>query len=120
MPGQEILGKRLGPLELRRGCARAETGQALFDEPVHDPGDERCFGPDNREVYLFCLCEFEQAVYIVRRHGNVADLVLARRAGVAGRNEHLMRRLCALPGERMLATTGTYNQDLHAGNDTVS
>ena len=47
MPGQEVLGKRLGALELRSRGGRAEAGQAELVEPVHEPRDERRFGADD-------------------------------------------------------------------------
>ena len=46
---------------------------------------------------------------------DVADLVLGRRAGVAGRDEHLAHpwRGRAFPGERVLAAAGADDEDFH-------
>ena len=50
MAHQEFLGELLAALEARRELARTEAGQAGRFESVHDAGDERAFGPDDREA----------------------------------------------------------------------
>ena len=46
---------------------------------------------------------------------DVAALGFVRGAGVAGRDQHFVdaRRLRQLPGQRVLATAGTDDQDFH-------
>ena len=49
--------------------------------------------------------------------GNIGEPGLARRAGVARRDEHLRdaRRLRDLPGQRVLASAATDDEYVHAG-----
>ena len=62
------------------------------------------------------LRELEQAVEVVGGDRDVADSRFARRARVAGRDEHLAheRGLRCLPRERVLAAAAAHDQHSHA------
>ena len=48
--GHDLLGERLGALQLGRRARRAEAGDALGPDGVGDPGDERRLRPDHDQV----------------------------------------------------------------------
>jgi hypothetical protein len=111
---EEVLAERFGTFELRSGSAWPEAGKILFNEPVDDAGNERRFGTNDREVYLFTFCEFDQVIDVVGRHRHIADLVLACRAGITGRDQHLVGGLGTLPCEGMFAAAGSNYQYFHS------
>ena len=89
--GHEALGEILGGLELRGFPGRPEYLQAAGAEDIDHAGGERRLGAD------------------------VFQLVLARRAGIAGGDIHLLQsgRLRQLPGHGVLAAAGTDNEEFH-------
>ena len=113
---EEGLGEGLGAFQLRGGAARAEAAQAARREQVGDARDQRAFRPDDRQRDALALREVRELLELLRTDGYVAHLRLARRAGIAGRDEHLgdARRLRAFPGQRMLAAAAADNEYLDA------
>ena len=106
MACEEVLGEGLRAFELRRGRGRAEARQSQLGEAVHDAGDERRLGADDRQCDVLVPRELRECLDIVGRDGDVAKFVLARRAGVARGDEHFVdaRRLRAFPRQRVFAT----------------
>ena len=64
---EEFLGERLGAFELRGACARPEALQAARLERIDDAGDERPFGPDDREIDALALRKPHEARRCPRR-----------------------------------------------------
>src|ERR1051325_5223322 len=84
----ERLGEVLGRLELRRGASRTEDLEARVAEGIHHARGERRLGADHREVDAFLLREGDQIGDL--RERDVLEAALARRAAVAGSDEHLL------------------------------
>jgi len=103
----EALGEILGGFKLRGFLGRAENLQAAGAEDIDHAGRQRRLGADQRQVNLVLLGEISQGF----RVGDVQvfQLVLARRAGVAGGNINLLQagRLRQAPGHGVLAAAGT-------------
>ena len=113
---QEFLGEGLGAFELRGGLARSEAAQAGGREGVDHADHQRRLGTDDGEPDLFGLGQRHQAGDVLGGDVDVAHARLGGGAAVAGRDQHFgnLRRLRALPRERMFAPAGTHDQDLHA------
>src|SRR6185295_1043071 len=109
----ETLGEFLGALEPRGGLRRAENPQARRPERVHDTLGERRLRTDDGEDNGFLLREFDQFGY--RGQRDIGEPVLARGAGVAGRDVYPRdaRRARELPRQRMLPSTRADDQQLH-------
>ena len=107
MAGHEALGEILRAFELRGFLGRAEDLQAAGAEDVDDAGRQRRFRADDGEVDLVLLGEIGQRFRI--GDVEVFQLVLARRAGIAGGDQDLLQAggLGEAPGQRVLATAGT-------------
>ena len=103
----EALGEILGGFELGSFLRRAKDLQATGTENVHHAGRQRRLGPDDRGMDLLALGIIGQRLDVGKRQ--VFQLVLARRAGIAGRNEHLLHALGLgqTPGHGVLAAAGT-------------
>jgi hypothetical protein len=107
VPGHEALGEVLRAFELRGFLGRAEDLQAAGAEDVDHAGGERRFRADDGEVDLLLLGEVGEGLRI--GDVDVLQLVLARRAGVAGGDVDLLQAggLGQAPGQRVFATAGT-------------
>ena len=118
MAFQEVLGISLGRFEDGTGLARPETFQTGVFKCVDHAGGEWCFRAVDGQAHLFALRKREQLRHIFSRDIDVAHTGFPCGAGVARRDQHLVdaRRLCALPGQRVLATATTDDQDLHASS----
>jgi hypothetical protein len=112
---QEFLGEGLGAFEPRRGLPRAEAAQARGRERIDHAGHERRLGADDREPDLLRTRQRHETVDVLGLDGHVADARLGRGAAVAGRHEHFgdVRGLRAFPCQRVFATAGTCDEDLH-------
>jgi hypothetical protein len=66
VPGEEVLGERLGAFELRGDPARPEAAAAGGAETIDDAGHERRFRPDDRQRDVFAPRELEQAIEVGR------------------------------------------------------
>ena len=53
MAPQEFLGVRFGTFESGARCARAEAFEPAALKFIDDAGDQRRFGPDDREIDAF-------------------------------------------------------------------
>ena len=111
--GHEVLGEILRGFELRGFLGRAENLQAAGAEDVDHAGGERRFRADDGEVDLVLLGEISQGFRV--GDVDVFQLVLARRAGVAGGDENLLQagRLRQAPGHGVLAAAGTDDEEFH-------
>ena len=80
------------------------------------PATSGAFGADHGDGDAFALDQRQQAVDVGRGDVDVAALGFGRGAGIAGRDQHFVdaRRLRQLPGQRVLATAGTDDEDFHA------
>ena len=113
---QEFLGVGLGAFELRGGLARPEAAQPRGRERIDHA--ERPAAPSGPMMVRPTLFGFRQA-----QRGRRCPRPRRRRcargfgggAAIAGRDQHFgdLRRLRALPRERMFAPAGTHDQDLH-------
>ena len=110
---QELLGEILGAFELGGQPGRPEDRQAGGAEGIDDARGERGLGPDDGEADLFLADELDELGD--RGDGHVGKVGFARRAGVAGGDENLMdpRRAGQLPGQRVFASAGADDEDLH-------
>ena len=106
VPHHEALGEILRALELRGFLGRAENLQAARAENVHDAGGERRFRADDGEVHAFLLGEIGERLRVGEVH--VLQLVLARRAGVAGGDKDFLQagRIGQAPGQSVFAAAG--------------
>ncbi len=113
VPRHEALGEVLGAFQLRGGLGGAEDAQAAGAEDIDDAGRQRRFRADHGQVDVFLLGEIGQGVDVGERQ--VFQLRLARRAGIAGRDQHLLqaRRLGQAPGEGVFAAAGADDENLH-------
>jgi hypothetical protein len=80
--GHEALGEILGGFKLRGFLGRAKNLQATGAENIDHAGCQRRFRADDGEVDLVLLGEISQGFRI--GDVDVFQLVLARRAGIAG------------------------------------
>ena len=114
VPRHERLREVLRALELRRGLDRAEDREPRGAERVDDARRERRLRTDDGERDLLLAREGDELGDGGQR--DVRERRLARRAGVAGRDEHLRhaRRLRELPRERVLAAAAADDEDVHA------
>ena len=64
MPGQKILGKGLGALELGSRCRRAKAGKPAGLEIIDDTVYQGRFGPDDGQFDTLFTGKSEQAVKI--------------------------------------------------------
>src|SRR5260370_18726144 len=109
----KILGEALRAFE--PGCRprRPECRYTCCRERVDDAGDERRLRPDDDEIDGIRLAEGEDGGVI----GNVEADIRRERCGarIAGRDEQLRQpwALGERPSERMLAPTGTEEEDVH-------
>ena len=80
---------------MRRRLGRPEDPQSRVSEVVHHAFGKRSFRTHDRKADALALRERDQIRD--RGQGDVAELALARRAGVAGRDEDFRNRLdCAI------------------------
>ena len=107
MAGHEALGEILRGFELGGFPGRAENLQAAGAEDIDHAGRQRRFRADDGEVDLVLLGEISQGFRI--GDIDVFQLVLARRAGIAGGNANLLQAggLGQAPGHGVLAAAGT-------------
>ena len=109
----QVLGEALGAFQPRRPFARTEGLDAGGFEIVDDAGAERHFRSDHDEIDLVCLAERDHRPVVgdIERHA----FGLLRDAGIAGRAIELVgeRARRHLPGQRMLASAGTEDEDVH-------
>ena len=100
---------------MRGRGTRSKARQPQFIESIDDAGDQRRLRADDCQPDGLGVSDGCQCFYVIRGYGDIADLVLPRGAGVAGRDKHLgdPRRLRTFPGQRVLATTGTDDKNLH-------
>src|SRR5690606_39130032 len=96
-------------------CGRTEAAQARRFETIDDAGDERLLRADDREIDGLGTGELHESRCVAGVDLRVPRLRLARRARIAGRNDHLVdeRRLRRLPRDRMLAPAGADDENLH-------
>lgn len=85
-------------------------------ECIDDADYERRFGTDDRQIDAFTPRELDEPCDIVRRNRDVLNARFRCSACITrgDENDFDARRLRCLPRQRMLATTGTDNQYLHA------
>ena len=116
VPGEEFLGERLGSFELRRRLAWSEAGQAARLEQVDDAGHQWHFRSDDGERNGFAGSQVGEAFEVLGGDIDIAHLGFTRRAGIAGRHQHLAdtRRLRAFPRQRVLAAATADDQYLDA------
>ena len=122
MAAQEFFGEGFGPLELGGRLVRTEATQAGRFEGIDHADHERCLGADDGQIDLFALRERDQAGDIVDRHRDVATARFGGRAGVARGDQHFFdaRGLRAFPGEGVLASAGSDDQNFHGCDLAVS
>ena len=106
---ENLLAKRLAPLNLRGPLGWPEDPQTCGSESVDDPGDERCFRSDDREIDLTRARQFEQCGDVGGRNGHIFRD--ACRTGVARGDKHLGTILNEFPGERMFPTAVAYDEN---------
>ena len=92
MPGveHELLGERLGGLDLGGGAGRSEDGQAGGAEAVDDAGRERRFGADDGEVDGAVAARALERVDVERVIGTHSPS--SAMPGIARRGDELERR----------------------------
>jgi hypothetical protein len=82
-------------------------------EQIADASDDRGFGADDGQIDLFSASKLNEIRKILCADGDIfAELV---RAGVAGGDIELREpgRPCEPPGQSMLASAGTDEEDFH-------
>ena len=111
--GAKLLGEGLGAFELRRDRLGAERLDAGLLQIVHQARDQRRFGADHHQVDLVRLAEGRDRRVVGDLE--VDDLRFLGDARIARRRIELgqERARGELPGERMLASAGAEEQDLH-------
>jgi len=116
VPREEILRERLAAFQLRGGGGGPEDAMAGGAEAIDHARDERAFGTDHGERDGFAFDQRQQAVDVLRIHADVAALGFGRSARVARRDEDFVDALALrqFPRQRVFATAGTDDQDLHA------
>ena len=119
VPGHEGLGKILGALELRRRLGGAKDPQSRVPEVVHHAFGKRRFRTHDRKADALALRERDQIRD--RGQGDVAELALARRAGVAGRDEDFRNpaRLRDFPRQCMFAPAAADDQNIHRSSSCL-
>ena len=109
----KVLGEAFRAFESRRPFRRAERLDAGAFEIVDNAGAERHFRSDDDEVDFLLLAkrDHRRVVAEVERHA----FGLLRDAGIAGGAIELVGERAGrhLPGQRMLASAGTNNKDVH-------
>ena len=112
------LGEELGGLELGRGAPRPKHAQARAEKDVDDPGGQRRFGPDHRQVNLVLARESEQSGDVVGRNVHV----VAGGSGVPGRDVDTLdpRRLKQFPGQSVFAPAIAHDEDVHSSKTVLS
>ena len=113
--GQEILGVGLAAFQLRSGGGRPEDAQAGGAEAVYHASHQRYFRADHGQCHAFSLGQRQQTVDIGDFHRDVAALVFAGGAGVAGCHDHFgdTGGLGQLPCQGVLAAARADDEDLH-------
>ena len=94
----------------------AEDGDSGVSEMVGEAGDERRLGPDHDQIELELTGQPEQSLSVLGADGMaVAE---RRHPGVSGRRMQLIElgALGDLPGERVLASARSDDQDLHVSD----
>ena len=96
-----------------RGAARAEGLDSGSLQIVDDAGAERPFRPDHDEIDGVGAAKPDYRRMVSEVEGNA--LRFARDAGIArGADEPVRERACRhLPGQRMLASAGAEEQNVH-------
>jgi hypothetical protein len=111
--GHEGLGEILGAFELRGSLGRTENFQAGVAKCIDYAFGKRRFRTDDRQADALALRECDQVRDRCQR--DIAELALARRAPIAGRDEDFgdTARLGDFPRQRMLASAAANDQDIH-------
>ncbi len=115
MAGEKVLGKCLGSFQLGRRRGRSEAGEFQRGKVIDNTGDQGGLGPNNRQIEIFVLNELCKCRDVIRRNVYVTNLVFVRGTGIARGDDDFgdVGGLGALPGESVLATAGTNDQDFH-------
>jgi hypothetical protein len=83
---------------------------------IGDPGHQWRFGPDDDKIDPIASCEFDDSRGVARVDGHAfrpsRDSGIARR----GKQPIAARRLPKAPGERILATARTQEQNIHGSS----
>ena len=110
---KDLFAERLASLDLRRPGGGAEDPQALGLKGVDNAGHERSLGADHGEVNRAGPGQPHQPRDVPGLHRDVlADLCRSR---IARGDEHLGAVGGQFPGQGMLATTATDNEDATRG-----
>src|SRR5262249_6060785 len=116
----ELLCEYLTAFQPRGSGGRADDPQAFSRELVGDPGDEGSFGSDDGELRTDRLSQIGQDSRISGIDGNalgdLCDACVTRRAKQCRNSSALFQ----LPDERVLAATGSYDEDFHRGMSRAS
>ena len=117
--GHDLLGERLGSFDLRRLLAGAEDLDAGVAQMVGKARDERRLRTDDDEVDLQLAGEGQQPFGVLRPHR-----MAVRKSGHSGVSGRAMQRLQLgatgdLPGERVLATARSDDENPHAPDFNV-
>ncbi len=109
----QILGEALGTLKPCGGAARPESLNAGGLQVVHDAGAQRRFRAHDHEVDAIRPAKRNHFAMIRNVEGDALGLM--RDAGISRCTEKPVRqRTCRhLPGERMLASAGSEEQNIH-------
>ncbi len=117
--GHDLLGEALAAFKLRAVRVRPEAGDARGHEPVGDAEGQGQLRAGHGEVDMLAPAEVRKAVEVVHGQGHVTHAV-GLRAAVAGRHEERFGVLPEFPGERVLATSGTDDENTHAASLRVA
>ena len=109
----QLLGEGLAAFELRGGARRADAGDRCRLHRIGDAGDQRGLGAGNHEVDLVVLREGDQGGEI--QHADRHAFGHLRDAGIAWRAPQLGQQRAGgdRPAERVLASTGSDDQNAH-------
>ena len=106
---EDLFAKKFATLQLCGLCRGAKDAQARCRKHINDPGYERRFWADDRQINGSTLRQRHQRRNIItsQRHifGNRSC------AGIARRHQHLGAVANQLPSNRVLAPTGADNQN---------
>ena len=114
----QLLREGLRRFDARGGARRAEDGELLEAECIHESGGERRLGPNDREVGTLAQREIEERAGVRRLHrGAAAEL---RQPRVARGGDDVEGRMTPRerPGEGVLAPAAADQQHLHFGVDS--
>ena len=115
----ETLGEILGGFQLCRGLGRPEYSESCGAERIHDARRQRRFRADHGHVDVFALRERYQVGN--RGDGDILHAVFQSCARIARRDIYLLHlgALRQTPGQRVLASAGTDDQNFHINAGSV-